>query len=69
MATDTDAMRSISHDRTFNKDNVNASNYLLGGEITVPIALFSYGLFKSDAHASETGILSGEEGFSPMQWW
>lgn len=60
LATDTDAMRDISNERTFNKDNVNASNYLLGGELAVPVALYSLGLFKGDAHASETGLLSGE---------
>jgi hypothetical protein len=26
LSTDTDAMRDLSHDRTFNKDSVNASN-------------------------------------------
>lgn len=60
LATDTDAMRNISHDRTFNKDNVNASNYLLGVELAVPVALYGLRLFKRDSHASETGILSGE---------
>jgi len=60
LATDTDAMRDLSHDRTFNKDNVNASNYLLGSEIAVPVALFGIGVFKGNAHARETGILSGE---------
>jgi hypothetical protein len=53
-------MRDLSHDRTFNKDNVNASNYLLGSEIAVPVALFGIGVFKGNAHARETGILSGE---------
>jgi membrane-associated phospholipid phosphatase len=60
LATDTDSMRDLSHDRTFNKDNVNASNYLLGSEIAVPVALFGIGAFKGNAHARETGILSGE---------
>jgi hypothetical protein len=60
LATDTDTMREVSHDRTFNKDNVNVSNSLLGGEIAVPVALYGVGLFKEDAHARETGLLSGE---------
>jgi membrane-associated phospholipid phosphatase len=60
LATDPDAMRSVSRDRTFNKDNVNASNSLLGGEIAVPVALYGVGLFKGNARARETGILSGE---------
>jgi membrane-associated phospholipid phosphatase len=60
LATDTDAMRDLSRDRTFNKDNVNASNYLLGGAIAVPVGLYGVGVFKGNAHARETGLLSGE---------
>jgi len=60
LATDTDAMRDISRDRSFNKDSVNASNALLGCEIAVPVGLYGVGFFKGDAHARETGILSGE---------
>src|SRR5580658_2538817 len=37
LATDTDTMRDVSRDRSFNKDNVNASSYLLGCEIAVPV--------------------------------
>jgi membrane-associated phospholipid phosphatase len=60
LATDTNAMRDLSHDRSFNKDSVNASNVLLGGEMAVPVALYGAGLIKGNAHARETGILSGE---------
>jgi PAP2 superfamily len=60
LSTDTDAMRNLSHDRTFNKDNVNASNYLLGGVAAIPVGLYGVGLFTSNSHARETGILSGE---------
>jgi membrane-associated phospholipid phosphatase len=60
LATDSDAMRGVSRDRTFNKDSVNVSNSLLGGEIAVPVALYGVGLFKSNARARETGVLSGE---------
>jgi hypothetical protein len=60
LATDTDAMRDLSHNPGFNKDSVNASNALLGGEIAIPVTLYGVGLFKNDAHARETGILSGE---------
>jgi membrane-associated phospholipid phosphatase len=60
LATDTDAMRDLSHNASFNKESVNASNALLGGEIAIPVALYGVGLFKGDAHARETGILSGE---------
>jgi hypothetical protein len=60
LATDTDTMRYVSRDRTFNKNNVNVSNSLLGGQIAIPVTLYGVGLFKGDAHARETGILSGE---------
>jgi membrane-associated phospholipid phosphatase len=60
LATDTDAMRDLSRDRTFNKDSVNASNYLLGSEIAIPVGLSGVALFKDNAHARETGILSGQ---------
>jgi membrane-associated phospholipid phosphatase len=60
LATDTDAMRDLSRNPGFNKNSVNASNALLGGEIAIPVTLYGVGFFKSDAHARETGILSGE---------
>jgi membrane-associated phospholipid phosphatase len=60
LATDTDAMREVSHDRSFNKDSVNASNALLGGELAIPVALYGFGLIKENSQARETGILSGE---------
>jgi membrane-associated phospholipid phosphatase len=60
LATDTDAMRDLSRNPGFNKDSVNASNALLGGEIAIPVTLYGVGLFKGDVHARETGILSGE---------
>jgi membrane-associated phospholipid phosphatase len=60
LTTDTDAMRDVSRDRSFNKANVNASNALLGSEIAIPLGLYSVGLFKGNLHARETGILSGE---------
>jgi membrane-associated phospholipid phosphatase len=60
LTTDTDAMRDVSRDRSFNKANVNASNALLGSEIAIPVGLYSVGLFKGNLHARETGILSGE---------
>lgn len=60
LATDTDAMRDLPHDRSFNKNSVNASNYLLGGEVSVPVMLFGVSLFNNNAHAHEAGILSGE---------
>ena len=60
LATDTDAMRDVSRDRTFNKANVNASNVLLGGEIAIPVGLYGIGLLKGNAEARQTGILGGE---------
>jgi hypothetical protein len=60
LATDTDAMRELSHNPSFNKHCVNASNVLLGSEIAIPVTLYGVGLFNADAHARETGILSGE---------
>ncbi len=60
LATDTDAMRDLSRNPSFDKDSVNASSALLGGEIAIPVTLYGLGLFKGDAHARETGILSGE---------
>jgi membrane-associated phospholipid phosphatase len=60
LANDTDVMRKVLHDRTFNKENVNVSNYLLGSQIAISTGLYGVGLFNGDAHARETGILSGE---------
>jgi hypothetical protein len=60
LTTDTDTMHAVSRDRTFNKDNVNASNILLGSEIAIPVGLYGTGLLKGNAHARETGILGGE---------
>jgi membrane-associated phospholipid phosphatase len=60
LATDTDTMQEVSHNRSFNKDSVNASNALLGSELAIPIALYGFGLIKENSQARETGILSGE---------
>ncbi|HEX4021712.1 MAG TPA: phosphatase PAP2 family protein [Acidobacteriaceae bacterium] len=61
IATDHHMMASIvTHDTSFNQANVNASNVLIGGFVAAPVALYGFGHFKDDAHASETGILGGE---------
>jgi hypothetical protein len=60
LSTDTDTMREVSHDPSYNKDNVNVSNYVLGGELAVPAILYGVSLLNGDDHAHETGILSGE---------
>ena len=60
LATDTDTMRELPRDPGFNKDSVNASNALLGSQIAIPVTLYGIGVFKGDARARETGILSGE---------
>jgi membrane-associated phospholipid phosphatase len=53
-------MREVSRDPTFNKHNVNVSNYLLGGELAIPVVLYGIGVLNGNDHAHETGILSGE---------
>lgn len=61
IGTDHRAMSSVvSHDPTFNHDNVDVSNVLTGGLIAAPVALFGMGQYRGDAHESETGILGGE---------
>jgi membrane-associated phospholipid phosphatase len=60
LATDTDTMRELSRNPGFNKDCVNASNSLLASQIAIPVTLYGIGVFKANAHARETGILSGE---------
>ena len=60
LATDTDTMRELSRNPGFNKDCVNASNSLLASQIAIPVTLYGIGVFKGNAHARETGILSGE---------
>jgi membrane-associated phospholipid phosphatase len=61
LATDTHTMSTVvSHDPTFNQDNINASNVLVGGLIAAPVALYGVGHFKDDPHAREAGILGGE---------
>jgi hypothetical protein len=47
LTTDTDAMRDVRRDRSFNKANVNASNALLGSEIAIPVGLYSVGLSRA----------------------
>jgi hypothetical protein len=60
LAADPDVMRNVSRDPAFNKDSVNAPNYLLASAIAVPVALYGVGLLKGSAHGRETGLLSGE---------
>lgn len=61
LATDHQVMTSeVSHDRIFNKDNVNVSNYLLGGIIAVPVVLYGDGVLGDHSRPRETGLLSGE---------
>jgi hypothetical protein len=60
LANDTDTMREVSRDPTFNKNNVKVSNYVLGGELVVPAALFGLGVLNGNDHQHETGVLSGE---------
>lgn len=61
IATDHYTMSAVvSHNASFNGDNVNASNVLIGGFIAVPVALFGVGQYEHDAKARETGLLGGE---------
>jgi PAP2 superfamily len=61
LATDHHTMSSVvSHDPTFNQNNINASNVLVGSFIAAPVALYGVGHFKDDPHAREAGILGGE---------
>ncbi|MGC8550507.1 MAG: phosphatase PAP2 family protein [Acidobacteriaceae bacterium] len=61
IATDHRAMTDVvSQDPTFNQDNVNVSDGLIGGFLGAPVALYGWGLFKHDQHAHETGILGSE---------
>ena len=50
----------VSKDPTFNSNNVNVSDGLVGTLIAVPVALFAKGEFGHDDHAREAGILGGE---------
>lgn len=61
IATDHHVMGSVvSHDSGFNHANLDTSNGLVGGLIAAPVALYGFGHFQNNAHARETGILSGE---------
>lgn len=61
IATDRSAMRDVvSHETSFNSASANSSNGIIGGLIATPIAIYSFGHFKDDAHAREAGILTGE---------
>jgi membrane-associated phospholipid phosphatase len=61
IATDHRALASyVSHDATFNHENVDASNVLTAGLIVAPVALYGAGRLHADAHAQEAGILGSE---------
>jgi len=60
LSTDTDTMRRIPVDHSYNKNNVNVSNGVLAGEIAIPVILFGTGVLSENDHAHETGVLTGE---------
>lgn len=61
LATDHHTMTQVvSHDATFNQDNVNLSNGLIGGFIAAPVAMYGWGVVEHDPHAHEAGILGSE---------
>lgn len=78
LATDSRTMRDVvSHNPTFNHDNVDASNSLLTVLIAVPVVDFGYGEISGNDHEREAGILGGEtlidslvveEGMKLMFW-
>lgn len=61
LATDHHTMKDVvSHDATFDHDNVDASNALLTVLVAVPVVDFGYGEIANDDHDREAGILGGE---------
>lgn len=78
LATDSRTMRdAVSHNPTFNHDNVDASNSMLTALIAVPVIDFGYGEIAGNDHEREAGILGGEtlvdslvleEGMKLMFW-
>jgi membrane-associated phospholipid phosphatase len=61
LATDHHTLSTVvSHDASFNGDNVNASNALIGGFIAAPAALFAVGHYEQNEKARETGLLGAE---------
>lgn len=61
IATDHHTMSTVvSHDPSFNSENVNVSNVLIGGFIAAPAALFGVGHFEHNEKARETGLLGAE---------
>ncbi len=61
IATDHHTARSVvSHDPSFNNENVNASNVLIGGFIAAPVVMFGVGQYEHDAKAREAGLLGAE---------
>lgn len=61
LATDHHTMSTVvSRNSSFNQNNANVSNVLIGSYIALPVALYSYGHFDQDSHAREAGILGSE---------
>lgn len=61
LATDHHTMSTVvSHDSSFNSDNVNVSNTLIGGFIAAPVVMFGVGHFEHNEKARETGLLGAE---------
>ena len=61
IATDHRAMSQVvSKDPTFNSNNINVSDGLVGALTATPVVLFAKGQFGEDDHAREAGILGGE---------
>jgi len=61
ITTDHQAMSQVvTHNTSFNNENVSASNGLLGAFVAAPVVLYGVGHLTNNDHASETGILGGE---------
>lgn len=61
IATDQSAMNHVvSKSPSFNQENIDVSNALVGGFIAAPVALYGLGHFVRSPQAREAGILSGE---------
>lgn len=61
IATDKRTLRDVvSLDPSFNNDNTNASNVMIGGFIAAPVILYGVGHYRDNEHARETGLLGAE---------
>jgi PAP2 superfamily len=60
ITTDHQVMSEHLHDASMNHDAETASTGLTGMFLAAPVAFYGVGALKRNAHAEETGVLSGE---------